>query len=66
LNPATAHIHHLMRIFYLLIILGLILFMSYEFNWVTQHYDYLEKLADLSIAKVQYLESHCACNQKRK
>lgn len=32
------------RVFYLLVILGLVSFMSYEFNFFTNHYTYLERL----------------------
>jgi hypothetical protein len=48
-----------MRVAYLLTILFLILFMSYEFNWIAGHYDYLGAMADLTVAKVKFLESRC-------
>jgi len=41
-----------MRTIYLLIILGLVCFMSYEFNFFSKHYDFLQSQLD-------YINSHC-------
>jgi hypothetical protein len=41
-----------MRTIYLLIILGLVCFMTYEFNFFIKHYTYLE-------SQLEYINAHC-------
>jgi flagellar biogenesis protein FliO len=50
-----------MRNFYLLIILSLILFMSWEFERFGSEYDALSTEAEHMVLNVKYMEKHCTC-----
>lgn len=48
-----------MKYVYLLIIFGLILFINWELESFSEHYDRLSSVAEQSIKTIKDLETHC-------
>jgi hypothetical protein len=53
-----------MRVFYLLVIFALILFMTFQFDAFGRHYDYLLNMANKNFMELKYLETRCDCRPR--